>query len=122
LHTQNTIFGEPKTAFFELTNLRIKNDMTTFFLSYIFIYSYLILKSIYLFFKIKPDVIVSTGTHTAVQICYIAKLFKKKVVYIETYANITRRTLTGKIVYPISDLFIIHWEEMKKFYPKAVLI
>ena len=91
------------------------------FLSYIFIYSYLILKSIYLFFKIKPDVIVSTGTHTTVPICYISKLFKKKVVYIETYANITRRTLTGKIIYPISDLFIIQWEEMKKFYPKAVL-
>lgn len=88
--------------------------------SYIFIFSYLILKSYVLFIKIRPDVIVSTGTHTAVPMCYIAKMFRKKVVYIETYANITRKTLTGKFVYPISDLFIVQWKNMKKLYPKAV--
>ena len=49
-------------------------------------------------------------------------MFGKKVIYIETYANITKRTLAGKIVYPISDLFIVQWEEMKKFYPRAIFI
>ena len=89
---------------------------------YIFIYSYLILKSIFLFAKIRPDIVVSTGTHTAVPMCYLAKLFGKRVVYVETYANITKKTLTGKIVYPIADLFIVQWKEMKKLYPKAVLV
>lgn len=32
---------------------------------YIFIYFYLILKTIYLYFKIRPKVIVTTGTHTS---------------------------------------------------------
>jgi len=32
---------------------------------YIFIYFYLILKTIYLYFKIHPKVIVTTGTHTS---------------------------------------------------------
>ena len=91
-------------------------------LSYIFIYSYLILKTMFLFIKIWPEVIVSTGTHTAVPMCYIAKLFRKKVIYVETYANITRKTLSGKIVYPIADLFIVQWKEMKKIYPKAVCV
>ena len=90
--------------------------------SYIFIFSYLILKSFILFIKIKPDVIVSTGTHTTVPMCYFAKIFRRKVVYIETYANITKKTLSGKIVYPISDLFIVQWEEMKRLYPKALCI
>lgn len=90
--------------------------------SYIFIYSYLILKSIVLFAKIKPEIIVSTGTHTAVPMCYLGKLFGKKIIYIETIANKTRKTLTGKIVYPISDLFIVQWSEMKKLYPDAVCI
>ena len=90
--------------------------------SYIFIFSYLVLKSFILFIKIRPDVIVSTGTHTTVPMCYFAKIFRKKVVYIETYANITRKTLSGKIVYPISDLFIVQWEEMKKLYPNAIEI
>ena len=89
---------------------------------YLFIYLYLILKSIYLFFKLKPQVIVSTGTHTAVPMCYLAKIFGKKVIYIETYANITRKTLTGRFIYPIADLFIVQWNEMKKLYPKAVCV
>lgn len=91
-------------------------------LSYIFKYSYIILKSIYLFIKIKPDVVVSTGTHTAVPICYLGKLFEKKIIYVETYANINRKTLSGKMVYPISDLFIVQWKEMKELYPKAICV
>ena len=28
--------------------------------------------------------------------------------------------MTGKMVYPITDKFIIEWKEMKKVYPKAI--
>ncbi len=90
--------------------------------SYFFKYTFVIVKSIFLFIKINPDVIVSTGTHTAVPICYFGKIFRKKIIYIETYANITRKTISGKILYPISDLFIVQWEEMKSLYPKAICI
>lgn len=90
--------------------------------SYLFKYFYVILKSIFLFIKINPEVIISTGAHTAVPMCYFGKLFKRKIIYIETYANITKRTLTGRILYPISDLFIVGWEEMKKLYPNAIFV
>ena len=82
--------------------------------SYLFIFPWNCLKSIYYYFKIKPDVVITTGTHTAVPMCYIAKLFRKKVIYIET------KTLAGRMVYPIADLFIVQWESMLKLYPKAV--
>lgn len=75
--------------------------------------------SLYLFIKIKPKVIVTTGTHTAVSMCYIAKLFGAKVIWIETFANVTTKTLAGRLVYPIADTFVVQWEEMKKLYPKA---
>ena len=91
-------------------------------ISYFFKYTFVILKSIILFIRIKPDVIVTTGTHTVVPICFFGKLFKRKIIYIETYANITKKTLTGIILYPISDLFIVQWREMKNLYPKAVCI
>ena len=29
-------------------------------------------------------------------------------------------TMTGKMVYPIVDKFIVQWEEQKKVYPKAI--
>lgn len=88
--------------------------------SYIFIYAFLILKTIFLYCKIRPKYIVTTGTHTVGPICYLGKIFGTKIIYIETYANINRKTATGKLIYPIADLFIVQWEEMLKLYPKAV--
>ena len=77
--------------------------------------------SLFLFFKIKPQYIITTGTHTAVPLCYIAKVFRKKIIYIETFANRNTKTLAGRIIYPIANLFIVQWEDMLKLYPKAIL-
>lgn len=88
--------------------------------SYIFKYLYLCLKTIYLYFKIHPKVIVTTGTHTAGPMCYLGKIFGSKIIYIETFANTNRKTATGRLIYPIADLFIVQWEEMLEIYPKAV--
>lgn len=89
-------------------------------LKYIFIIPYNIIKSLKLFLKFKPDVIVTTGAHTSVMMCYIAKIFRKKVIYIESFANVETKTLSGRLVYPISDIFIVQWHSMLKLYPKAV--
>ncbi len=78
-----------------------------------------IFKSFKAFLKVRPDVVIATGAHTTVPICYIAKLFGRKVIFIETFANITTKTLSGKLVYPIADLFLVQWEDMLKLYPKA---
>ena len=87
--------------------------------SYIFKFSYNILKSFYLFIKYRPQVIVTTGAHTAVPMCYIARLFRRKVIFIESYAKRTSPTLSGRLVYPIATTFVVQWETMLKFYPKA---
>ncbi len=89
--------------------------------SYIFKFGFNILKSFYLFFKVRPKYVISTGTHTAVPMCYIAKLFGAKIIFIETFANSTTKTLSGKMIYPIANLFIVQWESMLKLYPKAKL-
>ncbi len=89
-------------------------------ISYIFKYFYLCLKTVVLYIKIRPKYIVTTGTHTAGPMCYLGKIFGSKIIYIETYANRNSKTATGKLVYPIADLFIVQWEDMLKLYPKAV--
>lgn len=86
---------------------------------YFFVFLYNIIKSLSIFIKQKPDIIVTTGTHTAVPMCYIAKIFRKKVIFIETFANRNTKTVAGKLVYPIADVFVVQWEEMLKLYPKA---
>ena len=86
---------------------------------YVFKYTFLIFKTIFLYFKIRPKVIITTGTHTAGPMCYLGKLFGSKIIYIETFANINKKTATGRLIYPIADLFIVQWEEMLELYPKA---
>ena len=65
--------------------------------TYIFIYLFLIIKTIFLYFKIRPKVIVTTGTHTAGPMCYIGKIFGSKIIYIETFASVNKKTATRKI-------------------------
>ena len=89
-------------------------------ISYIFKFIANSFISLYYFFKYQPEVIVTTGTHTAVPMCYIAKIFGSKVIFIETFANRTSGTVAGKLVYPIADTFVVQWEEMHKIYPKSV--
>lgn len=89
--------------------------------TYLFKFGFNILKSLILFIKIRPHIIVTTGTHTAVPMCYIAKLFRCKVIYIETFANSKTKTVAGKLIYPIADTFIVQWESMLELYPKAIL-
>ena len=77
-------------------------------------------KCLHIYFRIKPTYIVTTGAHTSVCTCYIGKLFGAKIIFIESFANIESKTLSGRMVYPISDLFIVQWKEMLKLYPKAI--
>lgn len=72
--------------------------------------------------KEKPNLIISSGAAPAIPFFYIGKLLGIKVVYIEVYDRIDKPTITGKIVYPISDLFILQWDEQKKFYPKGEVL
>lgn len=70
--------------------------------------------------KERPDVIISSGAAVAVPFFYLGKLFGAKTVYIEVFDRIDAPTLTGKLVYPVTDTFVVQWEEMKKVYPKAI--
>lgn len=70
--------------------------------------------------KEKPDIIISSGAAVAVPFFYIAKMMGKKLIYIEVFDRTDKSTITGKLVYPIADQFIVQWEEMKKVYPKAI--
>lgn len=91
-------------------------------LSYMFIFPYNCFKSLFLYWKIRPKYIITTGAHTAVPMCYIGKLFGSKIIYIETFACINTKSLSGRLVYPISNLFLVQWENMLKYYPKAKYI
>lgn len=83
-----------------------------------------LLKNTFLAFRLlkneRPDLIISSGAAVAVPFFYLGKLFGSKTIYIEVFDRIDSPTVTGKLVYPVTDKFIVQWEEMKKVYPKAI--
>ena len=78
------------------------------------------ISSLNIFLKEKPDVVISTGALASIPMCLLSKIFRKKVIFIESFAKITSPTLTGKLVYKFADQFYVQWESMKEFYPNAI--
>lgn len=81
-----------------------------------------IFKSLYLYFKYRPKVIYTTGAHTCVPLCIIGHFFKTKIIFIEVFDRIDNPSLTARIVYKFSDVFIVQHKEMLKVFPKAKYI
>ena len=69
--------------------------------------------------KIKPSLLISTGAGICVPFFYIAKLLKVKTIYLESLTRVNELSLSGKLVYPFADHFLIQWPELEKKYKKA---
>jgi UDP-N-acetylglucosamine:LPS N-acetylglucosamine transferase len=70
----------------------------------------------------RPDVVVSTGAGVAFPFFLVARSLDIKTVYLEVYDRIDLSTMTGRLCYPLSDLFLVQWERQRRFYPQAELI
>lgn len=70
-------------------------------------------------FREKPKVVITTGALIAFPFCLYGKILGAKVIYIESFARLDDRSLTGRLVYPLADLFLVQWEPLLKLYPKA---
>lgn len=79
----------------------------------------LIFRAIRILHREKPKVVITTGALAAVPFCWIQKLRRGKVIYIESFARVHNASLSGKLVYPFADLFLVQWEPMQEVYPKA---
>ena len=79
-------------------------------------------KSLYIFIKERPDVVISTGVLASIPMIFLGHLFRKKVIYIESFAKINSPTMTGKLVYKRkwANQFYVQWSQMLEFYPNAI--
>jgi beta-1,4-N-acetylglucosaminyltransferase len=70
----------------------------------------------------RPDVVVSNGAGVAFPFFAVARVLGIKTVYVEVYDRIELPTMTGRLCYPLSSLFLLQWEEQKRFYPRGRVI
>ncbi|SKA09263.1 Oligosaccharide biosynthesis protein Alg14 like [Pilibacter termitis] len=126
--TLRPLFSKYKSIFVTENNVRGKQlnlDIPVYFvrfgtrrhlLAYLFIFSWNIVKEFFIFLRFMPDVVITTGAHTSVPMVYFAKLFKKKVVYIESVARVHSKSFTGKLIEKKVDKLIVQWKEMEDVY------
>lgn len=77
-------------------------------------------QSTLLMLRERPDVVLSTGGGMSIACSLLAKLFGKRLIFIESGARVTTPSRTGKLMYRFADLFIVQWRPMLGFYPNAV--
>jgi hypothetical protein len=70
----------------------------------------------------RPDVVVSDGAGIAVPFFLVAKTLGIRTVFVEVVDRVASRTLTGRLVYPVTDLFVAQLAEQTRLYPRAVEI
>lgn len=78
--------------------------------------------------RVKPDLVLCNGPGTCVPICVSALLLgilgikKVIIVYVESICRVEHLSLSGKILFHLSDYFIVQWPALKEKYPKSVYL
>lgn len=67
----------------------------------------------------RPDFVVSTGAAPAFLICFAAKIFGAKIIWVDSIANVNRLSLSGRMVRPFADLMLTQWEHLAEKYEKV---
>uniref|UniRef100_A0A7N5P7S7 UDP-N-acetylglucosamine transferase subunit ALG14 n=1 Tax=Ailuropoda melanoleuca TaxID=9646 RepID=A0A7N5P7S7_AILME len=72
--------------------------------------------------------VLCNGPGTCVPICISALLLgilgikKVIIVYVESICRVEHLSLSGKILFHLSDYFIVQWPALKEKYPKSVYL
>lgn len=77
----------------------------------------------YLLQKEQPHLILANGPGLCVPLIYlvflsrILSLSSCKILFVESFCRVQSLSLSGKLVYPIVDQFVVHWPNLKDKYP-----
>jgi UDP-N-acetylglucosamine:LPS N-acetylglucosamine transferase len=79
-----------------------------------------VIKVIWLTYKYKPVGLIATGPGSVLISAILFKILNKKIVFIETRARITTKSITARIMYRISNRFYVQNKELINLYPNAI--
>ena len=72
--------------------------------------------------RLCPDLVLSTGAGVAVPFFAVARALGLRTVYVEVFDRIDSATVTGRLCYPISSLFLVQWPQQRRLYPNARVV
>jgi len=62
--------------------------------------------------KVKPDIIVTTGSAPGLLTLTVGKLFRTKNIWIDSIANVEEMSTSGKKARFVTDLYLTQWEAL----------
>lgn len=71
--------------------------------------------------KTKAKVLLGCGPSLDLPLFFVAKVFfRMKLIFFESWVRVENKSMTGKLIYPFCDLFLVQWPKLQKKYSKAV--
>lgn len=68
----------------------------------------------------KASHVIATGAAISIPVLAIAKLLGARTIFVESYAKVSTKTLSGAIAYRFVDEFYVQWPSMLSVYPAAI--
>ncbi|KAL7438888.1 hypothetical protein ACHAXH_006066 [Discostella pseudostelligera] len=128
---------------FEIRHLPRARELHQSYSSSIFTTLYALYQSVLLLWEMKPQLILANGPGTCIPIVYAAFVMFRifpfrlrrwwwippyshhdkccKIVYVESVCRVRTLSLSGKLVYPFVDSFVVHWPKLMAQYDMAEL-
>jgi beta-1,4-N-acetylglucosaminyltransferase len=78
--------------------------------------------------RVRPELVICNGPGTCVPVCYAAWLQRfcclgnAHIVFVESFCRVKTLSLTGKLLYPVVDRFVVQWKGLVDKFPKAEYI
>lgn len=78
--------------------------------------------------RVRPDLVLCNGPGTCLPIVVVVFLLRilglsgGNVVFVESFCRVQNLSLTGKLLYPIVDMFVVHWPELLQKHPRSKLV
>ena len=117
LHSWQSKHHPMNTKSYHVNYISRSREVNQSFFTTIFTTILSLLECIALILKTRPDVILCDGPGTCLPPCYICFLFnilyitKTKIIFVESFARVNTLSLTGKLLLPIANRFIVQWKE-----------
>lgn len=69
----------------------------------------------------KASSIIAAGPALSLHIAFLGKyLFRKRIIFLESWSRVYSKSLAGRLTYPFADLFFVQWPQEKRNYPKSI--
>ena len=69
--------------------------------------------------RLRPGVIVTTGAAISVPFAWLGRLFRARIIYVESLTRVAKPSLSCRLVRPVAHRIYVQWPELTRTVPGA---